>query len=180
MYLSLDSAQAISYELSFAQGKMVRVEQNQPNVGAEPVLSQPKELALPRLYIEVSDDDDPRWYLISTVVLFVSLVGLGVYTAFLQSSLSSDITDVEDRFSADLAAVDEKLSASIAEVEQELSTGIESLRTENTALLAGIGDVVASQILGEWSRDVPQQERIGNQFQALRESVLEPEGGAAS
>ena len=46
----------------------------------------------------------PRWLLISTVVLFLALVGLGVYTVLLQAGLSSDLTDVEDKLSADLAA----------------------------------------------------------------------------
>ena len=57
---------------------------------------------------------------------------------------------------------------------------MESIRTESAALLDSIGDVAESQILDEWSHDVPQQEHAGNQFQALRESVLEPESWAAS
>jgi hypothetical protein len=97
------------------------------------------------------------------------VVGLGAYTVLLQTRLSSDTTDVGDRLSTDLTGV-----------EQKLSTEMESLQTETAALQSSIGDVAASQILGEWSRDVPQQQRIGNQFQGLLESVMEAESGAAS
>ena len=55
-----------------------------------------------------------------------------------------------------------------------------TLRSEMETLRESIGDIAASQIMGEWSREVPQQQRIGDRYDAVRESVLEPEGGAAA
>ena len=53
------------------------------------------------------------------------------------------------------------------------------LKREIDLLKAESVDLVAKDILAEWSREVPQQERVSDKYAVLRNSVLEPTPGAA-
>jgi len=64
------------------------------------------------------------------------------------------------------------LKAESAEEVRGLKSEIDLLKVESV-------DLVAKDILAEWSREVPQQERVSDKYAVLRNSVLEPKPGAA-
>lgn len=88
-----------------------------------------------------------RWLLATIVVLFIGLVGLGVYAGLLQASLSSDISHVEESLSTELAAtqaglsaVQQKLASDLSGVEQRLSGELTRTAASLTADLKSQSD----------------------------------------
>jgi len=73
-------------------------------------------------------------------------------------------------------STDEVLREEVQSLRQE----VDLLRQELNQIPAESVELAARAILGEWSRDVPQKERVGNNYEALRASVFDPDVGAAA
>ena len=104
---------------------------------------------------------------IGAFLLLFTLLALGIGCASqtsvqqLEEDLAQSETEIQD------------LRLELDSLKSQLSSYVDAIRAE-------AGNLAARQILGDWSRSTPQSIRTQNNYRVLRDSVRDPEGGAAS